>query len=202
MYLIVGLGNPESDYAKTRHNMGFNVINKISEKYNIEVNKTKFKGLVGNGIVEGEKVILLKPQTFMNLSGESVIEAMNFYKITEDELVIIYDDIDIEPGNIRIRKNGSAGTHNGMKSIIEHIKTERFIRVRVGIGKPKEHIDMISHVIGHIPEEELKALDEGTTIAKDATVEIIKNGVDSAMNKFNKKVIEKNKDSKENKEDN
>lgn len=187
MYLIVGLGNPENDYSKTRHNMGFNVINKISEKYGIEVNKNKFKGLVGNGIIEGEKVILLKPQTFMNLSGESVIEAMNFYKITEEELVIIYDDIDIDPGNIRIRKNGSAGTHNGMKSIIEHIKTETFTRVRVGIGKPKEHIDMITHVIGYIPEEELKVLDEGTTIAKDAIIEIIKNGVDSAMNKFNKK---------------
>ena len=190
MYLIVGLGNPESDYSKTRHNMGFNVINKISEKYGIEVNKSKFKGLVGNGIIEGEKVVLLKPQTFMNLSGESVIEAINFYKIREEELIIIYDDIDIDPGNIRIRKNGSAGTHNGMKSIIEHIKTEKFIRVRVGIGKPKEHIDMISHVIGHIPEEELQILDKGTNIAKDAVIEILKNGVDSSMNRYNKKAIE------------
>ncbi len=187
MYLIVGLGNPESDYSKTRHNMGFNVINKLSEKYGIEVNKSKFKGLVGNGIIEGEKVLLLKPQTFMNLSGESIIEAMNFYKIQEEELIVIYDDIDIEPGCIRIRRNGSAGTHNGMKSIIEHLKTENFTRIRVGIGKPKEHIDMISHVIGHIPEEELEELDKGTTIAKDATIEIIKNGIGSAMNKFNKK---------------
>ena len=188
MYLIVGLGNPESDYSKTRHNMGFNVINKLSEKYGIEVNKSKFKGLVGNGIIEGEKVILLKPQTFMNLSGESIIEAMNFYKIQENELIVIYDDVDIEPGNIRIRRNGSAGTHNGMRSIVEHIKTENFIRVRVGIGKPKEYIDMISHVIGHIPEEDKKALEEGTNIAKEAVIEIVKNSVDSAMNKFNKKV--------------
>jgi PTH1 family peptidyl-tRNA hydrolase len=168
--------------------MGFNVINKLSEKYGIDVNKSKFKALVGNGIIEGEKVILLKPQTFMNLSGESVIEAMNFYKIKEDELIIIYDDIDVEPGNLRIRRNGSAGTHNGMKSIIEHIKTENFIRVRVGIGKPKEHIDMISHVIGHIPEEDKIALDKGTDNAKEAVIEIIKNSVESAMNKFNKKV--------------
>ena len=167
--------------------MGFNVINKISEEYQIEVNKSKFKGLVGNGIINGEKVILLKPQTFMNLSGESVIEAMNFYKIQEDELIIIYDDIDIEPGNIRIRRNGSAGTHNGMKSIIEHIKTENFTRIRVGIGKPKEHIDMISHVIGHIPEEEQKALNEGTEVAKEAVIEMIKNSIDTAMNKYNKK---------------
>ena len=189
MYLIVGLGNPESDYSKTRHNMGFNVINKLSEKYGIEVNKTKFKGLVGNGIIEGEKVILLKPQTFMNLSGESIIEAMNFYKINPEEMIVIYDDIDIEPGIIRIRRNGSAGTHNGMRSIVEHIKTENFARVRVGIGKPQGHMDMISHVIGHIPEEEAKLLDEGVNIAKDATIEIIKNGIDSAMNKFNKKAL-------------
>ena len=188
MYLIVGLGNPESDYSKTRHNMGFNVINKLSEKYGIEVNKSKFKGLVGNGMIEGKKAVLLKPQTFMNLSGESIIEAMNFYKIQENELIVIYDDIDIEPGNIRIRRNGSAGTHNGMKSIVEHIKTENFIRVRVGIGKPKDHIDMISHVIGHIPEEDKKSLEEGTNIAKEAVIEIVKNSVDSAMNKFNKKV--------------
>ena len=106
MYLIVGLGNPENDYSKTRHNMGFNVINKVSEKYGIEVNKSKFKALVGNGMIEGKKVVLLKPQTFMNLSGESIIEAMNFYKIQENELIVIYDDIDIEPGNIRIRRNG------------------------------------------------------------------------------------------------
>lgn len=187
MYLIVGLGNPEIDYSKTRHNMGFNVINKLAERYKIEVNKNKFKGLIGNGTIEGEKVILLKPQTFMNLSGKSVIETMKFYKIKENELIIIYDDIDIEPGNIRIRRNGSAGTHNGMKSIIEHIKTENFIRLRVGIGKPKEHIDMISHVIGHIPKEELEILDKGTDIAANAIVEIMKNSLESAMNKFNKK---------------
>lgn len=187
MYLIVGLGNPETDYSKTRHNMGFNVINKISKEYGIEVNKSKFKSLMGSGIINNEKVILLKPQTFMNLSGEALIEAMNFYKISEDELIIIYDDIDIDPGNIRIRKSGSSGTHNGMKSIIEHIKTEKFCRVRVGIGKPKEHIDMINHVIGYVPEEEMKMLDKGVEMAKDAVIEIIKNNVDSAMNKYNKK---------------
>ncbi len=187
MYLIVGLGNPESDYSKTRHNMGFNVINKLSEKYDIEVNKSKFKGLVGNGLINGEKVILLKPQTFMNLSGESVVDTMNFYKISEGELIVIYDDIDINPGSIRIRKNGSAGTHNGMKSIISCIGTENFCRVRVGIGKPKEHVDMITHVIGHISDDELASLNEGVEMAVDAISEIIKNNIDSAMNKFNKK---------------
>lgn len=187
MYLVVGLGNPESDYSKTRHNMGFNVINKLSSEYGVEVNKSKFKGLVGTGIIEGEKVVLLKPQTFMNLSGESVIEAMNFYKITEENLIVIYDDFDTDSGLIRIRKTGSAGSHNGMKSVINCINSDKFCRVRVGIGRPKDHTDMISYVIGHVPEDEMKILDKGTDIAKDAVIEIIKNGADSAMNKFNKK---------------
>lgn len=187
MYLIVGLGNPESDYSKTRHNMGFNVINNLSKEFNIEVNKSKFKSLYGNGIVDGEKIILVKPQTFMNLSGEAVVEIMNFFKISFEELIVIYDDVDIEPGNIRIRKNGSPGTHNGMKSVTSLLGTDKFTRVRVGIGKPKEHIDMINHVIGHISEEEMKVLNEGVDTATKAVLEIVKNSVDSAMNKFNKK---------------
>lgn len=191
MYLIVGLGNPESDYSKTRHNMGFNVINKIANKYTIDVNKSKFKALFGTGIIEGEKVVLLKPQTFMNLSGESVIEAMNFYKITPDELIVIYDDFDTESGAIRIRKTGSAGSHKGMKSVINSINTENFCRIRVGIGKPQNKTDMITYVIGHVPEEEMKVLDKGTSIAQDAVIEIIKNGAEMAMNKFNKRKIDK-----------
>ena len=187
MYLIVGLGNPESDYSKTRHNMGFNVINKLAEEYDIEVNKSKFKGLLGQGIIEGNKVILLKPQTYMNLSGESLIEVMNFYKISPEDIIVIYDDIDTDPGTIRIRKSGSAGSHKGMISIIENIGTEDFVRVRVGIGRPEDTSDMIYYVIGAIPEEEVKVLDEGTTIAKEAIIEILKTNVDMAMNKFNKK---------------
>lgn len=193
MYLIVGLGNPEADYSKTRHNMGFNVINKLSEKYGIEVNKTKFKALVGNGTIEGEKVILLKPQTFMNLSGEALINAMNFYKISNENIIVIYDDIDTLPGTIRIRKTGSAGSHNGMKSVINNISTEEFPRIRVGIGRPEHTNDMINYVIGHIPEEEVELLDKGCDIAKDAVTEIIKNGIDSAMNKFNKKMLNNSK---------
>lgn len=185
MFLIVGLGNPEQDYSKTRHNMGFNVINKISEEYHIEVNKSKFKGLFGSGMVENQKVILLKPQTYMNLSGESVAEIVNFYKIPIESIIIIYDDVDINPGFIRIRKSGSSGCHNGMKSIISNLNTESFCRVRVGIGKPKETTDMITHVIGYVPETELELLDSGVKKAKDAVIEIIKNGIDSAMNKYN-----------------
>lgn len=185
MYLIVGLGNPESEYSGTRHNMGFDVINLISEKYNIPVEKEKFKGIVGNGLIEGKKVILLKPQTFMNLSGESLIEAMNFYKIDKEKLIVIYDDMDIEPENIRIRKSGSAGGHNGMKSIIEHLNTLDFCRVRVGIGKPNEIQDKINYVIGKVPKDEHEKLEKGIKKAEEAVIEIVKNGVDTAMNKFN-----------------
>lgn len=185
MYLIVGLGNPETEYDNTRHNMGFHVINQLAEGYQIEIKKAKFKGLVGDGIIEGKKVILLKPQTYMNLSGESVIEVKNFYKLELENIIVIYDDIDIEPGKIRIRKKGSPGTHNGMKSVVHYLASEDFIRIRVGIGKPEPEIDLISHVVGNIPEEEKKLLEEGTKKAKEAVIEILKNGISSAMNLYN-----------------
>lgn len=185
MYLIVGLGNPEEEYSNTRHNMGFDTINKIAKQYNIEVNKNKFKGLCGSGIIENKKVILLKPQTYMNLSGESIKETMDFYKIKKENLIIIYDDIDLEAGIIKIRKKGGPGTHNGMKSVISTIKTQEFARVRVGIGKPERKEQLIEYVIGKIPDKDQKILDEATTKSKEALIEIIKNGVDIAMNKFN-----------------
>ena len=185
MYLIVGLGNPEEDYGNTRHNMGFDTVNKISKEYNIEINKKKFKGLYGSGIIEGEKVILLKPQTYMNLSGESIKEAVDFYKIENNNTIVIYDDMDIDLGVIKIRKKGNAGSHNGMKSVVKYIGTE-FPRIRVGIGKPEDK-DFIRYVIGAVPEEEKQILDSSTSLAKDAVIEIIKSGVDNAMNKFNKK---------------
>lgn len=185
MCLIVGLGNPEEKYSNTRHNMGFNTINKIAEEYNIEINKKKFKGLYGAGIIENKKVILLKPQTYMNSSGESISEIMDYYKIDLDKLIIIYDDIDIEPGNIKIRKKGGPGTHNGMKSVIQELNSSDFKRVRVGIGKPIYKDDLINYVIGTIPENEKEKLENGTIIAKNAVIEIIRNGIDSAMNKFN-----------------
>ena len=185
MYLIVGLGNPEEEYSNTRHNMGFNTINKLAKQYNIEINKSKFKSLYGNGIIEKEKVILLKPQTYMNLSGTAIKEVMDFYKINKEELIIIYDDIDIEPGIINIRKKGGPGTHNGMKSVVNEIKTQDFTRVRVGIGMPSNKSDLINYVIGKISKDDIEKLEDGTTKAKDALIEIIKNGVDTAMNKFN-----------------
>ena len=185
MYLIIGLGNPESDYAETRHNMGFNVINQLAKEYGIQINRKKFNSEYENAIIEGEKVVLIKPQTFMNASGEAVIEFVNFYKVDLNKVIIIYDDIDIEPGKIRIRKNGSAGSHNGMKSIVHFLNSTDFPRIRVGIGKPKENENMIEYVIGAIPDEEKKSLEDGVNIAKDAIIELLKNGIDSAMNKFN-----------------
>lgn len=184
MYLIVGLGNPERDYSNTRHNMGFNVVNKLAEKYGIDVNKSKFKGLYGTGIVNGEKVMLLKPQTFMNLSGESVKEVVDYYKVDLDKVLVIYDDMDLEPGKIRIRKSGGPGTHNGMKSMVQCLCSQSFPRIRVGIGKPDDD-NFIEYVIGAIDDDDKKDLAIGVDRALDATVAILENNIDFAMNKFN-----------------
>ena len=185
MYLIVGLGNPESDYSKTRHNMGFDVINKLSDKFDIKVNKSKFKALYGTGLINGEKVVFVKPQTYMNLSGEALQEFVSFYKVENKNIIVIYDDIYTTPGKIRIRKSGGPGTHNGMKSVVNCLNTENFTRVRVGIGCPEFKGDLINYVIGHIPEEEYEVLQEGVSLAAQAVEEIVKNGVDIAMNKYN-----------------
>ena len=184
MKLIVGLGNPEKEYNMTRHNMGFDTINILAEKYKIEVYKNKFKALFGQGEIEGEKVILLKPQTFMNLSGEAVAEVISFYKIDVKDVLVIYDDIDTDIGKIRIREKGSSGTHNGMKSVIAHLGTEVFDRIRIGIGRP-EHNDLINYVIGKIHKDDYDVLSEGVKKAADAAVCIIKEGTQIAMNKFN-----------------
>ncbi len=185
MFLIVGLGNPEEEYSNTRHNMGFDTINKLANEYKIKINKNKFKGLCGSGIIENEKVILLKPQTYMNLSGESIKEAMAFYKIKSENIIVIYDDIDIEPGIIKIRKRGGPGGHNGMKSVISEIDTQNFPRIRIGIGKPENKGQLIEYVIGKIPQTDKDILEKATILGKEAIIEIIKNGVDIAMNKFN-----------------
>lgn len=185
MYLIVGLGNPEEDYSKTRHNMGFDAVNKIAKKYGSQMNKKKFDSLYGELVIENEKVILLKPQTYMNLSGKAIVQVVNFYKIPLENICVIYDDMDIEPGQIKIRKKGSAGSHNGMKSVISELNSMDFARIRIGIGRPKFKDDSINYVIGAIPEEEEKLLDEATSKAADAIIAILKNGIDNAMNKFN-----------------
>lgn len=185
MYLIVGLGNPERDYANTRHNMGFDVINEISDKCNIKVSKSKFDALYGMGEINGKRVILVKPQTYMNLSGESIIKFKKFYKISNKEIIIIYDDIDLAVGDIRLKPKGGAGTHNGMRSVLQNLNTEDFIRVRVGIGTPENKEDMINYVIGAIPKREKEILDESVKRASESVLEILQNGIDVAMNKFN-----------------
>lgn len=185
MYLIMGLGNPENEYANTRHNMGFDVINQIAKNNNIAITKSKFKGLYETTIIQGKKVILLKPQTYMNLSGESIKEVVDFYNIKLEKIIVIYDDIDIEKGKIKIRKKGSAGSHNGMKSVIKELNTTEFARIRVGIGQPEFKNDMINYVTGKVPKEEQEVLQQGVVEAAKAVEEIIKNGIDAAMNKFN-----------------
>ena len=185
MYLIVGLGNTENEYSNTRHNMGFDTINEIAKKNNINITKTKFKGLYETGIIQGKKVILLKPQTYMNLSGESVKEIVEFYNIKNEEIIVICDDIDTEKGKIRIRKKGGPGTHNGMKSLIQELGTGDFLRVRIGIGQPEFKNDIINYVIGKIPKEEQEVLQQGVKKAAEAVEEILKSGPDVAMNKFN-----------------
>ena len=186
MYLIVGLGNPEPEYSYTRHNMGFDVINKIAKKCEIDISRTKFNGLYGSGIIKDEKVILLKPQTYMNLSGDSVIQFANFYKLNPEEIIVIYDDIDTNPGKIRIRKKGGAGTHNGMKSVVSRLNSEDFPRVRVGIGMPEFKGDLVNYVIGNITDEDYEELKKGINKASEAVASIIKDGIDMAMNKYNK----------------
>ena len=185
MYLIVGLGNPEPEYSKTRHNMGFDVINKLSEKYNIDVKKEKFNGLYGTGMIENEKVILVKPQTYMNLSGESVVQYANFYKVEPKNILIIYDDIDIETGIIKIRKKGGAGTHNGMKSVVQELNTTEFPRVRVGTGNGEKIADLINYVISKVSQSEYEKLEIGINKAVEAVIEILKVGIDNAMNRLN-----------------
>lgn len=185
MYLIVGLGNPEEEYSKTRHNMGFDVINELAKENEINVNKSKFNGLYGMGNIKDEKVILLKPQTYMNLSGESIIQFVKFYKINYDEIIVICDDLDTSVGSIRIRKKGGPGTHNGMKSTVACLNTTDFPRVRVGIGMPENKEKLIEYVIGHVQNEEYIKLQDGVKKAADAITEILKSGIDIAMNKYN-----------------
>lgn len=187
MYLIVGLGNLEVEYDKTRHNMGFHVINQLAKEHDIELTRNKFYGIYGTGVICEKKVVLLKPQTYMNLSGESIIKFKQFYKIENKNIIVTYDDIDIKPGEIRIKRKGSPGTHNGMKSVVNALNSDEFTRVRVGIGKPLENVDLIYHVIGAVQDEEWIALEQGKNKAKKAIETILKDGIEVAMNLYNQR---------------
>lgn len=188
MYIIVGLGNPKAEYKNTRHNMGFDVIDVLADKEGINMDIKKHKAICGKGTICGKKVILAQPQTFMNLSGQSVAELVNYYKIDPvTELIVVYDDIDLDPGQLRVRKQGSAGGHNGMKSVIGSIGTQDFTRIRVGVGaKPKEY-DLADYVLGHFTKEEREVVDKAIISASEAVKVILTEGTDIAMNRYNKK---------------
>lgn len=183
MYLIVGLGNPGEEYRGTRHNVGFDAIDIISKKYNIELNRVKFKGVYGEGFIDGKKVMLLKPTTYMNLSGESIGEVANFYKIPHEDIVVIYDDISLDIGKLRIRAKGSAGGHNGIKSIISCLGGDMFPRVKVGVGAPKGNL--VSHVLGKFTSEERTILNKALEASSEAAITIMIKDTNEAMNKFN-----------------
>lgn len=187
MYIIVGLGNPGTEYKGTRHNMGFMVLDKLAEKYNITVDSRKHKGLIGKGMIGSQKVVLVKPQTFMNASGECIRQVQDFYKVSNEEILVIYDDISLEPGQLRIRKKGSAGGHNGIKNIILHLGTQEFPRIRVGVGEKPAKMDLVDYVLGHFQGEDKEKIEEGIELAVDAVKILLEDGAEAAMNQFNSK---------------
>lgn len=186
MQIIVGLGNPGKEYEHTRHNAGFDALDKLADKYDITIKTKKFQALIGDGVINGKRVILMKPQTFMNLSGNAVHEIANFYNLTSDDFIVIYDDIDLDVGSIRVRAKGSAGGHNGIKSIIANLD-DKFNRVRIGVGAKKENSDLVNHVLGQISKADKAEFDEALDKAVAAVEEILANGITSAMNKYNEK---------------
>ncbi|MGN6710832.1 aminoacyl-tRNA hydrolase [Anaerocolumna jejuensis] len=187
MYIIVGLGNPTREYEATRHNIGFDAITRISDDYRIPLDFKKHKALCGKGMIAGEKVILAQPQTYMNLSGESVRELKDFYKAEAKDIIIIYDDISLEPGKLRIRTKGSAGGHNGIKSIIAHLGTEEFPRIRVGVGDKPAGWDLADYVLSRFPKEEQPVIREALGTTSEAVKTILTEGMEQSMNQYNRK---------------
>lgn len=187
MFIIAGLGNPTLRYEGTRHNVGFEVIDTLADKYNIAVETRKSRALIGKGIIAGQKVILVKPQTYMNLSGESIREIADFYKIEPENIIIIYDDISLDVGRLRIRKKGSAGGHNGIKNIIAHLGTQEFPRIKVGIGNKPEGWDLADYVLSKYSKAEQEALKEASDDVIGAVRLMIMDDIDAAMNRYNAK---------------
>ena len=188
MYVIAGLGNPGKDYVNTRHNIGFDVIDRLAEEEKIPVLEKKHKAMIGKGYVAGQKVILVKPQTYMNLSGESIREVLEYYKVdAASGLIVISDDISLDVGQIRIRKKGSAGGHNGLKNIIAHLGHDHFIRIKMGVGEKPAGYDLADYVLGHFTREERMTMDEAAKRAAEALRMVITQDVDGAMNQFNRK---------------
>ena len=187
MYIIVGLGNPGKQYEHTRHNVGFEVIDILADRIGICIEEKKHKALCGRGILEGQKVVLVKPQTFMNLSGESVRAIFDFYKVESKDIIIVYDDVSLEPGQLRIRGKGSAGGHNGIKNIIAHLGTQEFPRVKVGVGEKPKGMDLADYVLSRFSKEEQDTMEEAFHEAANPVALIVQKDIDSAMNHFNMK---------------
>ena len=186
--MIAGLGNPTKKYENTRHNIGFECIDHLAEQYHISSREEKCKALIGTGVMGGQKVMLVKPQTFMNASGDAIGALLRFYKLDpESQLLVMYDDISLAPGQLRVRKKGSAGGHNGMKNIIAMLGTEDFIRIRVGIGEKPPRYDLADYVLGHFSKEEQPLMQEGFERAAEAACMIMEQGADAAMNAYNRK---------------
>ena len=186
MYIIVGLGNPGREYVGTRHNVGFLVLEKLAAKENISVLEKKHKAIIGKGVVAGQKCILARPQTYMNLRGESVRQMLDYYKVDEtSQLIVVSDDISLEPGQIRVRKKGSAGGHNGLKNIIAHLGHDSFIRVKIGVGEKPKGWDLADYVLGRFSSRDREAVEEAADRAVEAIRTIISQGADAAMNQFN-----------------
>ncbi len=191
MYLIAGLGNPEKKYENTRHNIGFDAIDALAAKYNITCGEKKFRGLWGTGFIQGQKVMLLKPQTYMNLSGESIGSAVNYYGLDPAEQVLVLcDDVHLSEGQLRIRKKGSAGGHNGLKNIIAHLQGEEFSRIRIGVGEKPEQYDMADYVLGHFTSGQRGVMDQAVQDAVRAVEMILSQGMEAAMNAFNRKQVQ------------
>lgn len=189
MFIIAGLGNPKKEYDNTRHNVGFALIDALAEKYDISVMDVKHKALTGKGMINGEKVLLVKPLTYMNLSGESIRAVVDYYKVNPaSELIVVSDDISLNPGQIRVRKKGSAGGHNGLKNIIQHLGSEAFLRIRIGVGEKPAGYDLADYVLGHFSKEEKPLIEEGISKAMDAAAILLEGDADRAMNEFNRKV--------------
>ncbi len=188
MFIIAGLGNPTKEYEGTRHNVGFDVIDRLSEKYNIAVDTKKHRALIGKGMIAGQKVILAKPQTYMNLSGESIRSLLDYYKVDEEhELLVIYDDVSLGVGQLRIRAKGSAGGHNGIKNIIAHLGGQVFPRIKIGVGEKPPKYDLADYVLGHFSKAEKVLMDEGYDNAARAVEMIVSGDIEGAMNEYNRK---------------
>ena len=189
MYIIVGLGNPTKEYDNTRHNIGFAAIDMLADKYGINVSEVKHKALLGKGVINGNKVILVKPMTYMNLSGEAVRAVIDYYKVNEEEeLMVIYDDISLDVGQLRVRKKGSAGGHNGIKNIIAHLGHDTFQRIKIGVGEKPKGYDLADYVLGHFSKEDLATLKEGMERVDGAVNLMLQGNIDEAMNRYNTKV--------------